>query len=112
MNNFSLNLKYLRKSKNLTQTEMGSNLDIVSSTYSKYEQGIREPNIDMLVKIADFFNVSVDEIIGREKDIKRNNISNILLKNEIEKAVNELLVEVVAKNREDIIKIIEDKYKL
>ena len=59
-------LKELRKQKGLTLVELGEEVNLANNTLSQYERGIREPNISMLIKLADFFNVSVDYLIGRE----------------------------------------------
>jgi transcriptional regulator, cro/CI family len=59
-------LKFLRKEKNLTQTELGEKVGIKRNTYSDWENGKTEPSFDNLVKLADFFNVSLDWLFGRE----------------------------------------------
>lgn len=60
-------LKDLRKEKQLTMKELGQKLDLAESTISLYESGKREPDYQTLLKIADFFNVSVDYLLGREE---------------------------------------------
>lgn len=62
---FKENLKALRKQVNLTQPELAEKLKIHFRTVQNYEMGTREPNLDMLVEIADFFDVSLDVLIGR-----------------------------------------------
>lgn len=62
------NLRELRKRKNLTQEEMSKILNLGSTTYKNYENKITEPSIETLVKLADYFNVSIDELVGRETD--------------------------------------------
>lgn len=62
------NLKSLRKGKRVSQEQLGNNLGFGKNTISQYETGIREPNLDTLIKLADYFNVSVDYLIGREKN--------------------------------------------
>jgi len=64
--NFSVRLKTLRKSKNITQTELGKILNISKSAVAMYEVGAREPNFELLQKIAEYFNVSVDYLMGKE----------------------------------------------
>lgn len=59
-------LKELRKQKGLTLVELGKEVNLANNTLNRYERGIREPNISMLIKLADYFNVSVDYLIGRE----------------------------------------------
>lgn len=59
------NLKAIRESKGLTQKEVADDLEIGTSTLSQYETGKREPDNSTLVKIADYFNCSVDYLLGR-----------------------------------------------
>ena len=56
----------LRKEKGLSQVALAKQLDVDSSTIAKYETGDRFPDVIMLMKLADFFDVSVDYIIGRK----------------------------------------------
>ncbi|GEB77349.1 helix-turn-helix domain-containing protein [Sporolactobacillus inulinus] len=61
----------LRKQKNLTIQNMADVLGIAKSTYASYESGYRQPPIDALIKIADFFSISLDRLVDRhfEPDI-------------------------------------------
>jgi transcriptional regulator with XRE-family HTH domain len=61
---FGKGLKELRKEKKLTQAQVAEHLDVSVSTYTKYETGVNEPDIAMLIKIAKFFNVSIDYLLG------------------------------------------------
>ena len=58
-------LKYLRKQTNLKQTDVASLLKITTRNYQRYESGAIEPNINGLVALADYFNVSLDYLVGR-----------------------------------------------
>ncbi|MBS7301142.1 MAG: helix-turn-helix transcriptional regulator [Eubacteriales bacterium] len=62
---FAENLKKLRKEKGLSQEEMAAKLNVVSRTYGSWERNEREPDFSTLCKIADFFGVSTDYILGR-----------------------------------------------
>ncbi|PFS73878.1 MULTISPECIES: helix-turn-helix domain-containing protein [Bacillus cereus group] len=62
---FGNKLNSLRKEKKLRQEDMAKHLGIARTTYAMYEQGRREPDYDTLQKLADFFNVSVDYLLGR-----------------------------------------------
>lgn len=53
-------IKELRQKKNVTQQELGEYLDTTSQTISRYENGILEPNHNILYKLADFFSVSIN----------------------------------------------------
>lgn len=59
------NLKAIRGTKGVTQKEAADALGISPNTYKNYEQGMREPNNEMLCKLADYFQVSTDYLLGR-----------------------------------------------
>lgn len=63
-------LRKLRESKNITQKEMSDFLGVDRTTYVKYETGSSEPNFLTLAKLADYFNVTTDYLLGRE-DVKK-----------------------------------------
>ena len=63
-------LRKLRESKNETQKSMAEFLGIDRTTYVKYETGASEPNFSTLSKLADYFSVSVDYLIGRDETKK------------------------------------------
>ena len=69
MNNF----KKLRTEKKITQEKISSDLKISRSNYSRYENGKREPDFKTLKKLADYFNVSIDYLLGREYEIQDKN---------------------------------------
>lgn len=59
-------LKELRKEMNLSQKAVAKVLGITLSSYSNYEQGIREHSIEMIKKLCEFFKVTSDYLIGLE----------------------------------------------
>ena len=59
-------LKKLRTKNNLSMSKIADSLGIPKGTYATYEYGTREPNIEMINKIADFYGVSVDSLLGRD----------------------------------------------
>ena len=61
---FCINLKSIRKSCALTQKQVAEKLGVVESCYANWEQGRTEPNIDLLRKLGDIFQVSIDELIN------------------------------------------------
>ncbi len=61
---FCQNLKSIRKMCGVTQKEVATYLNVVESCYANWEQGRTEPNIEMLRKLANFFDVTVDELIN------------------------------------------------
>lgn len=65
---FGKKLRELREHKGLSQEELGKVLNKTKNNISQYETGKREPDLDTLNKIADFFNVSVDYLLGRTEN--------------------------------------------
>ena len=58
-------IKNLREDHDLTQEYLSKYLKINRVVYNRYENGIREIPINLLIKIADFYNVSIDYIVNR-----------------------------------------------
>ena len=58
-------IKELREDKGYTQTELANILQVSRQSLSNYENEIVEPNINTLIKMADFFNCSLDYLTGR-----------------------------------------------
>lgn len=63
-------LKELRKEKGLRQEQVAVALDISMSSYCLYEQGKREPTASVLCRMADYYGVSVDYLLGRSEERK------------------------------------------
>lgn len=57
-------LKKLRKEKQLTQEQLGKILNISTSTVSMYENGTREPDLQTLIRLSEFYGVTTDFILG------------------------------------------------
>ena len=64
-------LRSLRRQKKITQEELGVVLGVAKSTISMYENGKRTPDFEMMEKIADFFNVDMDFLRGKERTTNR-----------------------------------------
>jgi len=62
---FAKRLKALRKEKGKTQQDMSDYLGITRPAYTAYEIGNRQPDYDLLKKIADYFEVTTDYLLGR-----------------------------------------------
>ena len=62
-----MRLKELRTEKKVSQATLADYLGITQPAYANYERGIRKPDPEILLKLADFFGVSVDCLLGREK---------------------------------------------
>lgn len=57
-------LKFFRKRLHWTQADVASRIGVDRSTYTKYENGQSEPSLDMIQRLADLFDVSIDALIG------------------------------------------------
>ena len=60
-----MRLRELRKSKGISQLRLALDLNTNQNTISRYETGEREPGISELIRIADYFDVSIDYLVGR-----------------------------------------------
>ena len=60
-------LRNLRKSRNLTQTDLGNYLNMTRQGYAHYEKGHRSPDFQTILKLAELYQVSVDELIDDEE---------------------------------------------
>ena len=65
MINLGKKLKELRKSENLTQEQLAKNLNISRVNYTRYETNAVRPDFETIIKIADFYNISLDELFER-----------------------------------------------
>ena len=65
-------LKILRQQKKINQLKLAMDLETTQNTISRYETGEREADYAMLIKIADYFNVSLDYLLERTDNPKMN----------------------------------------
>ena len=68
---FPERLKELRVSRNLTQKEIADSVGMAPVAYQRYEYGTREPAYQKLIALADYFDVSLDYLVGRSDDPTR-----------------------------------------
>lgn len=71
-------LKALRKKNNLLQKDIADFLKITTSAYGFYEQGKREPDYDTLKKLANYFGVSIDYLLGSTDEISSSALIKLL----------------------------------
>lgn len=71
----------LRKNTGLTQNDIANHLGISRQAYANYETGKREPDINTLLSLAEFFNVSVDTLLGNKKSAPRKGVKIPVLGN-------------------------------
>ena len=70
---FPEHLLKLRLSHGLSQQEAADGAGVALRTYQYYERGQREPVVSTLVALADFYDLSLDELVGRERKRKTRN---------------------------------------
>ena len=71
MFDFASHLKTLRQSKNVTQKQVAAAIGITERNYQLYEAGSQKPSFDALIALADYFDVSLDYLVGRSDDPER-----------------------------------------
>lgn len=69
-------IKELREKKGLNMKEVSRSLNIPYTTYVNYEKGLREPTSEVLIQLADFFDSSVDYLVGRSSINERLSLSD------------------------------------
>ncbi|EFR89310.1 toxin-antitoxin system, antitoxin component, Xre family, partial [Listeria innocua FSL S4-378] len=101
MNTLSKKLEYLRNSKGWSKVEVAKRLGMkASSTYSNWEYGNREPDIDTLKRIADLYGVSVDYLLGRQKNKLVDTIAAHIDADASEEDIKEILAYIEEKRKE------------
>jgi len=66
MLNLSKNIRFYRKAENMTQAQLAERLGVGRTTVGEYEAGRNEPDVETLIRIADIFDITLDELLGRE----------------------------------------------
>lgn len=79
---FSEQLRRLRRENGLTQNELGKRLNVSNGTIAMWETGKRQPDLSTLQKLAEFFNVTVDYLMGRDVD---HNVRGVQLERSVVK---------------------------
>ena len=88
-------LKHLRKEKGLTQEQLAEHFYVSSRTVSRWETGNNMPDLDMLIELADFYDVDIRElIVGERKSENMNNETKDTLKKVAEYS-NKLLIKQI-----------------
>lgn len=63
-----MRLRELRKARGISQLKLAMDLSVSQNTISRYESGAREADYTMLIKLADYFHVSIDYLLERTDD--------------------------------------------
>lgn len=70
-----VHIRELREAKGINMREAANQLDMPYTTYVNYEKGLREPTSEVLIQIADFYNVSIDYLVGRTDNREKAAVS-------------------------------------
>lgn len=97
-------IKKLRKSKNITQEELGKNIGVTTSMVGMYETNARKPSYEVLIKIAEFFSVSTDFLLNTEEKLDMTLDSVKKVYNMLKEATDEYGIEEVTEKQENKIK--------
>lgn len=106
------NLKILRKNRGLSQEEVAKKLDTTRSSYSGYENGVAEPNIQRLMEICDFYRIPVDDILKRDlSKLSKDELENISKGRFLDVSGSKLrvLTAQVSETNEEVIEMIPQK---
>lgn len=68
MKNYGEELKYQREIRNLSQTQLARQTNISQQLISYWERNVYIPSVENCEKLADFYEISIDELIGRDKN--------------------------------------------
>ena len=92
-------LKDLRKKKGYSQEEAASRLNVVRQTVSKWEKGLSVPDADMLVKLAELYEVTVGELLGAPQACEETTEPNQPDMREVAEQLSRINEQLVIKNR-------------
>lgn len=91
-----MNLREFRQKKDLSQKELSEAVGIPQTTLFGYEMGRCEANVENLIKLADYYHVTLDELVGRESD-------NINL-NVLDKKESYLIRKILQMNEQELLR--------
>ena len=93
---FKIRLKKIRESKGLSQKQLAIFLDVSQGAIGNWESGTRMPNLDILGKIADYFDVTTDYLLGKEDcELQPDSIDSVIYE-ELQKMTDSEKEEILA----------------
>lgn len=103
MATFNERLKELRKEKNVTLEQMAKDLETTKATLSRYENGLRDPKTEITNKFAEYFNVSVDYLMGKTnvRDIDKK------IKFDVDSDLNTLYKKIMSLGKDKVLLVNE-----
>jgi transcriptional regulator with XRE-family HTH domain len=110
----SVNIKFLRKRKNRTQSDVANELDLKRSTLSGYENNVAEPDIATLIKLSKYFRIPVDALLKEDLNtFLEREIQSIELNSDIQMQGSSLriLTSTISPQNEENIELVHEKAK-
>ncbi|WP_205456158.1 helix-turn-helix domain-containing protein [Clostridium botulinum] len=107
---FSKRLKELRSEKGVVQKDVASFLNITTSAYGFYEQGKRIPDTEIMIKLSNYFNVSLDYLLGKTDIRNYTEDSNVTISLHSDTDYDDLPDEA-RKEINNFIEYVKQKYK-
>lgn len=101
-----MRLKELRKKKGLSQEQVAKDLNISMRAYQNYEYGQREPNIEMILKLAEYYDVTTDYLLEKESS-PSDPFESLKFTAEMEKEANEDYQKLTSQEKAVIAKIVK-----
>ncbi len=92
METFGQRLARIRKEKNLTQNDLADYLSISPQAISKWESDLTSPDLDTIVKLANLFNMSTDELLGNKKT------STEFIPNQTKKDIRKMMFKIIVRD--------------
>lgn len=87
---FGQRLSRIRKEKGFTQNEIADKVGVTSQAVSKWENDLASPDIDILLKLSEIFDISIDELLGKET--KKTVLNDKPSKKDIDKMIFKIIV--------------------
>lgn len=100
-------LKELRSTRKLTMLQIAEDIGTTQMTYSRYERNIIDVSTEMLSKFADYYNVSVDYLLGREKPASLDTLISLAGRDNYERAFIRSFMEISDNARNELVQAIK-----
>ncbi|MDE5978204.1 MAG: helix-turn-helix domain-containing protein [Turicibacter sp.] len=92
----------VRKEAGLTQQQVANHLNVVRTSISNWENGTRTPDAEILVKLAELFNVSVDYLLGKQTTPKNKTANpTVPIFQELDKVTQDMLIDINSLNNNE-----------
>ncbi|HEY4543895.1 MAG TPA: helix-turn-helix transcriptional regulator [Tissierellaceae bacterium] len=107
---FNKRLRSLREQHKISQKDFAEILGVSNVVLSRYENGERKPDYDMLIKIAEHFDVSVDYLLGKSNSVQLSDEEEF--QNFIEDPELEMWYKQLPNNKEDDLRALKDMWEI